>query len=255
MEGSQVRRVLPSITVCMVLALALFASIDLSFEILPTAEAPTIYVDDDYGFEDADHKITIQAAVDNSSVGGTVFVYNGTYYEDVYINKTINLTGISRDNTTINCSSIGIFVENADYVNISGFTVINGSSAGIRIRDSNNSIVENNRIENNTYGTKIIRTNNTIVRNNIALTNSNYYAIYFDDTTNSTIDNNTCFDSGAGIMIKDKSSYNIIINNNCSNNDKGILLSGSQNNYIADNILYSCPTYGIWDSSNGGNIY
>ncbi|UCE74414.1 MAG: right-handed parallel beta-helix repeat-containing protein, partial [Methanomassiliicoccales archaeon] len=238
---SALRKARRSLAVCVLLFLALFASIDLSFEILPTAEAPTIYVDDDYGFEDADHKKTIQAAVDNSSVGGTVFVYNGTYYEDVYINKTINLTGISRDNTTINSTNLmGIFVENADYVNISGFTIENASWGGIRLRNSNNSLIENNILNNNGDGMEILDSNNTILKNNIA---SNSFGggegIYMDGCSNFTIVNNTCvYNINSGIWLRGNSDYNIIIFNNLSWNEKGIKLSeGSDFNQVYDNII------------------
>ena len=35
----------------------------------------------------------IQDAIDDASDMDTVFVYNGTYYENVFIDKTINLIG------------------------------------------------------------------------------------------------------------------------------------------------------------------
>jgi len=37
----------------------------------------------------------IQDAIDNATSGDTVFVYNGVYYENVIVNKTINLSFIS----------------------------------------------------------------------------------------------------------------------------------------------------------------
>lgn len=38
----------------------------------------------------------IQDAIDNANDGDTVFVYNGIYYERLFINKTINLIGECR---------------------------------------------------------------------------------------------------------------------------------------------------------------
>ena len=235
--------------------------IPIIIDIAPSIEAPTIYVDDDNtGPEDgsqANPYNTIQEAVDAAQPGDTVFVSNGTYYEDVYINKTINLTGIGRDNTTINASSIGIFVENADYVNVSGFTTVNGSISGIRLMYSNNSIIENSRIEMNNYGMEIAYSNNTFVRSNIASNNSDYHGIYIYYSTNLTIEDNFCSNNkNAGIWAQGDSFSNKLIDNNCSYNDYGIYLGGlCHDNIVTNNTLFYNTWYGLSDSSNGGEIY
>ena len=51
------------------------------------AGAVTITVDDSGG---ADY-LTIQEAVNAANPGDTIYVYNGTYNEDIYIDKTITL--------------------------------------------------------------------------------------------------------------------------------------------------------------------
>jgi parallel beta-helix repeat protein len=242
----RVRRGLPSITVSLLLILALFAGLDLSFDIIPNVSSGLIEVDDSGG---KDH-LTIQAGVDAAFPGDTVFVYAGIYNEDVTITKTINLTGEDRDTTIINSTNLmGIYVSNADFVNISGFTVVNGSWAGIRLMPSNNSIIENNIINNNDDGIEIINSNNTIIKYNI-VTNSfgGGNGIYLDSCSNFTILNNTCiYNKYAGIQIRDTSANNYLEGNNFSNNEHGIIIrEQSNNNIISNNVIDSntAPTLG-----------
>ena len=224
-------------------------------QIVPTVEGPAVLEVDDSGGKPY---TSIQAAVDDAQPGDTVFVYNGTYFEDVEINKTINLTGEDRDTTIINSTNLmGIYVEDADYVNISGFTVVNGSWAGIRMMPSNNSLVENNRVEGNIKGIQIIESNNTVVRNNIASNNTNDYGIYLDRSTNITVKNNICYgNQGEGILVFDNSNNNLIIGNNCSFNSDGIYVSSSSlNNYIFGNNLISNLNRGLADFTGSNNVY
>jgi len=68
---------------------------------------------------------TIQDAIDAASEGDTIFVYSGTYYESLQIDKTVTLTGEDKNNTFIDGDGSGNVVDvTADSVNINGFTVI-----------------------------------------------------------------------------------------------------------------------------------
>ncbi|UCG68788.1 MAG: hypothetical protein JSV09_13465 [Thermoplasmata archaeon] len=135
-----------SIIVTMLLVLSSLAVIDITMDIMPKAGAITIYVDNDYGSEDATHKKTIQAAVDNASDGDTVFIFNGTYRENIIINKTLNIIGEDNFNTKINgMEQVGIFIENANYVNITNIYVYN-ASIGIHVQSSYNCNFSNNRV-------------------------------------------------------------------------------------------------------------
>jgi len=76
---------------------------------------------------------SIQAAVDAASSGDTIFVYNGTYFENVVVDKSLILTGEDRNTTIINGdgSRAGVSINAGNCV-ISGFTVKNGSN-GIHV--------------------------------------------------------------------------------------------------------------------------
>ena len=52
----------------------------------------------------------IQDAIDNASDGDTVFVYDGTYYENIIINKSINLTGENKDTTIIDGNGMNMLL-------------------------------------------------------------------------------------------------------------------------------------------------
>lgn len=78
---------------------------------------------------------TIQSAIDTANPGDTIYVYNGIYYENVYIEKDdLHLIGEDKNTTIINASNEagnGIFIYNCDYINISRFTIRNAQpSAG-----------------------------------------------------------------------------------------------------------------------------
>ncbi len=64
----------------------------------------------------------IQDAIDNASYWDTVFVYNGTYYENIEVYKSINLVGENNNKTIIDGSDGGPVVKlSFDKVNISGY--------------------------------------------------------------------------------------------------------------------------------------
>ncbi|MCJ7570581.1 MAG: hypothetical protein MUO82_01710, partial [Candidatus Thermoplasmatota archaeon] len=72
-------------------------------------EIADVYVDDDAdpSWYDASHVKTIQEGINNATAGDTVFVYNGTYYENVVVNKTISLVGEDKNGTIIDGSGGG----------------------------------------------------------------------------------------------------------------------------------------------------
>ena len=86
------------------------------------ASAATIYIPDNYA--------KIQWAVDNASAGDTIIVRDGTYTENINVNKP-HLT-IRSENGSANCIIDGsgsrkVFYVTADHVSIIGFTVENAT--------------------------------------------------------------------------------------------------------------------------------
>ncbi len=116
----------------------------------------------------------IQDAIDDASDGDLVFVYQGTYYENLVINKQIIMNGENNSITIVDGSkkdhTISIKTEG---VTIRGFTITNSSndttdrwySSGIHITGSNN-IIEENIISNNLLGIFGKQVSNLTIINN-----------------------------------------------------------------------------------------
>ena len=97
----------------------------------------------------------IQDAIDNASVGDTVFVYDdpAPYNENLIVNKTLHLIGENKETTIINGDSAGnVIVILAEMVSVSGFTIqmtgIDEGNSGINIR-ANSSVISDNILVNN----------------------------------------------------------------------------------------------------------
>jgi nitrous oxidase accessory protein NosD len=168
-----------------------------------TVQSATIYVDNtslgDYE--------KIQDAIDAANPGDRVYVYSGTYYENIIIEKTIDLEGMDENTTIIDgmekddVITLGI---NSNYVNISGFTIQNSGikkhHAGINVNSNRNhiygniirgctngitldfwshdSMIHNNTITGNIYGLivySVVPNNNIIFWNNFMDNTLNAY--------------------------------------------------------------------------------
>lgn len=140
----------------------------------------TIFV----GYNEDVGYIDIQDAIDNASSGDTVYVYNGTYFENIVINKSLNLVGENKETTIIDANlSDNVVNISAQKVNLSGFTIKNSgpeiNKTGIYIESDFNFIFDNN-IESNNIGIRLFQSsNNTIYHNN-----------FFNNTKSSCDDNN-----------------------------------------------------------------
>jgi parallel beta-helix repeat protein len=138
----------------------------------------------------------IQDAIDNASNGDTIFVYNDSspYYETISIDQSINLVGEDRDTTIIDGNLRGDAITiSVDWVNISGFTIRNGT-CGIIVKSKHNTITENNIFSNNGTGIYLISSDYNIITNNNCSLNHGH-GISLKSTNNCTIKGNLLSDN------------------------------------------------------------
>ncbi len=140
-------------------------------ETTESVELYSFYVDDDANpsWYNSTHFKTIQSAIDNSSEGDTIFVYNGVYYEQLLINKSIELIG--SDQTKIIGNITGqmivawITAEAESDVFFCNFIITYENkydyTVGISC-SSDNSTIKNCKIKNCGYGIAVSGINNYI---------------------------------------------------------------------------------------------
>jgi parallel beta-helix repeat protein len=225
----------------------------------PVTNGNTLYV----GGSGSGNYTTIQSAINDASDGDTVFVFDDSspYYENLVIDKSIDLIGEDKDNTIIdgNCMGKVIFVS-ASGVNINSFTIKNSISdksedcdTGIEI-DSNFNGIRDNIIISNYDGISInaLSIHNVISDNTILNNNNN--GIYLYSSSNNIISENTISDN-AGDSIKIRySNDNIISDNTISYNKKcGIHIQDSNDNNVRGNIVSNNGKNGIYLSDSRYN--
>ena len=198
-----------------------------------------------------DHFSKIQDAINAVNPGDMVYVYNGIYYENVIVNKSITLAGESKFGTIITGGSSGdVVCLSVDGVNITDFTIQNSgrnlNNSGFKVLSDNN-IIEGNMIIHNSVGIFLQNGSNNTIRRNIVNTNTYGIGLEYSNSGNSILGNYVTDNNITGIYL----SYclnNTIRNNSVHNNTYGMALLFSSDTSISDNIL-------INNSNNGLNLY
>lgn len=249
----------------------------------------TVYVDDDAdpSWYDATHVKTIQEGIINASIDDTVFVYIGTYNENIVIDKTVDLIGEDKDSTIIHGldESDDAVEITSDWCNISEFTIENGgtNSGGIRVKADYctifNSIFDDNidkgifvelsvytNIHDNTFsdnnqGVYIYWSDYTTISSNDISNNKDNGILCLSSEYNDILGNTVDLNSGLGIYLNNECDYNDIIGNTVDSNDEGgIRLYKSDGNTISENVVSNNGDTGedggiICFSSNNNDIY
>jgi len=224
-----------------------------SSAVLTTIEYdPNIYADirNTSGIEDGTqtHPFnSIIEGIDAVAPGKSVIVAEGTYNEQLIINKSITIQGTSQANTFIIGSGLteNLITVEADNVTITNFTIDgDGSTAKGIYFDGYSSInINNNIIQNNkSYGINYTNSSPTIEYNDIKDNVTSAIDIAIGGA--GTIKYNFLIDNRYGIRSCVDSSPEIT-RNNISNNNTGIYCRESATPIISYNTISNNTGYGI----------
>ncbi len=239
-----------SLAICLLMITTISASFTQNVGQSSSTLGGTIYVDDDNisGIEDgtiAHPYNTIQEGVNAASYGDTIYVFNGTYQENVIIDKSLILQGEDKENTIIDGGGIGSVVEiTAPSVELTRFKVQNTgttfSDSGVKI-DSNNNLISD-VLSEETYRGVYVHSDNNFVKNIVCINNGNY-GIEVNGDWNRIINCITNNTGTFGIFIR-KGDYNHIRDSYSTLNHLGFQIMHGKFNKIENCTAYD-NNYGI----------
>lgn len=189
----------------------------------------------------------IQQAIDNASSGDTIVVYNGTYSEQVVIDKSLTLMSAEKhspvlrwNETMLEGERASVLLISAHNCTVDGLTIrgsgnILGDLRGIRI-DSDNNRVSNNTVINTTHGIySYVNKNNSIFNNKLRGNNYGVYLSVSED--NHVYENTISLSSEYGMYIHLRSDNNVVSKNDIMDNVYGIRIKGATNNHVRWNTI------------------
>lgn len=263
----------------------LLPSYSVSSEIIESYEQTSdyiIFVDNDYTNNTEGWNITcfnkIQDAIDVANENSTIFVYEGEYFENIILNKSVLLDSKDKNNTIINGNNtifavrilssniifknftiknakIGIYINGTGkyYGNIIEKNIIINNSNGIYLSNSSNNTIFDNVLKNNSEGIQLYISSKNNISKNVIVNNKAGGIDLWEKSTDNIISNNLIFDNEKGIFFGRWSNSNIIINNNISNSSEGFYLDYSfTNQFLKNNISNNDLGFYLYNS-NGNN--
>ncbi len=205
---------------------ALLLAAALLFLLTEGAAARIWYVDDDGGQDFRN----IGDAVSVAEAGDTIYVYEGTYYENVNLERSSSLRG-----------------EGQEKVIIDG----GGDSYGVRM--STSTLVEGLTIRNADHGIYVTRESSCTIED-CTIRNATTTGIFIRESEDCVIRNNQILENENGIYLWDADQIEMTGNNIISNQDNGIYFRSGEGNLAQANFI-SHNEFGIVAGSDGGEAH
>jgi nitrous oxidase accessory protein len=249
--------------------LLLTAMLTPAFTIQLVKAVPKTWTVDDNGPADFH---TIQEAINAVNSGDYIYVINGTYVENVVVNKTVWLVGQQQNITIIDGNEAGTVVNvTVDNVVVTGFTIRNSSSSpglgiyGIYLNDSEGSVINNNDLTDNVCNIALNNSNNNEIIHNTMLTYADC-GLNLTNSNDNDIALNLILDNKVGISLGEGSGGNNITRNEIKLSSQCGILANSGGNVIFHNKFINnvkqvlTDSINIWDNSttpdtSGGNYW
>ena len=265
----------------LVLGLVLLSSMVAGASLLPQGAEASPYEGDTWIVDaSGDGDFTnIQAAITASSPGDVIRVYDGTYLENLWINKRLAIIGNGSDTTMIDGQGLGNVITIASHdVSVIGLNITGSPDhAGIIVNSHDNTVIEDNWIHNNRYGIRASSSTGMLIGNNtVALNDWNgmllgtlHNSIISDNTfllhastsltlmlssSGNLVENNTIIDGFIGISVQDSSTQNTLRWNSIhGSSSDGIRITNSFDNAIDNNTMEQ-NNRGLFIQNSDGNL-
>jgi len=198
---------------------------------------------------------TIQESINDTDTldDHNILVPAGIYPENVSINKNISLAGINKDTTFIDANGISgrtIQIQNRNSVNITQFTVRNGSFC-LYVESSSNISITNCAILNSSVTGICLNASENITITNTNISNHALGVSYTNAANNNILTDNEIFNNNIGVIVNTGSTYNSIYHNNF-NNTHNAFDNGTNNPWDNGNLSDYRLRGGNWWSNYTG---
>jgi parallel beta-helix repeat protein len=213
---------------------------------------------------------TIRPAASRVVAGQTVLVGNGTYNEQVTVSSSgtasapIVFAAALGATPTITGNTDGFYINAKTYITVQGFTITGTTGDGIVVKNGCSNIrLEGNHVSysgqpvsgKTAKGIRLQDSSNSTIENN-TVDHSSSYGIYVPGSTGILVHDNNSFNNAfgyqraaSGIRLYQSNNNTVSGNRSHNNEDSGIDVDSSGSNLLFNNVIYNNGDHGI-DNTN-----